>query len=76
MLPPGHHTLIRQKKNEQDSGRQKDERVALRIASAAAAALNSGPHMTNAEPVIIQQQVCRRWVPGEGREEGPFMGTD
>lgn len=75
MLPPGHHTLIRQQKNEPDSGRLKDERAALRIA-AAAAALNSGPHMTNAGPVIIQQQVCRRWEPGEGREEGPFMGTD
>lgn len=75
MLPLGHHTLIRQQKNEQDSGRLKDERAALRIA-ATTAALNSGPHMTNAEPVIIQQQACRRWEPGERREEGPFMGTD
>lgn len=39
-------------------------------------ALNIGARMTNAWPVIIQQQVCRRWEPGEGKEKGPFMGTD
>lgn len=34
--------------------------------------LNSGPHMTNARRVIIQQQVCLRWEPGEAPESGPL----
>lgn len=55
---PGLHTLIRQQKNEQ----LKDERPGLRIAALPPQphrhTLNSGPHMTNAQPVIIQQQVC------------------
>lgn len=69
MLPPGHHTLIRQQKNEQDSGRLKDEHAELRIA---AAALNSGPHMTNAGPVIIQQHVCRGGSREREEKKGPL----
>lgn len=69
MLVLGHRTLIRQRKNEQESGRLKDEHAGLRIAAPPRhRALNGGPHMTNAWPVIIQQQVCRRWEPGEGKE--------
>lgn len=33
MLVLGHHTLIRQQKNEQESGRLKDEHAGLRIAA-------------------------------------------
>lgn len=72
MEAPG-HTLIRQQRNEQESWRLKDERARLRFAAPPPPpphhhTLNSGPHMTNAWPVIIQQQVCRRWEPGEGKE--------
>lgn len=33
MLVLGHHTLIRQQKNEQESGRLKDEHAGLRVAA-------------------------------------------
>lgn len=71
MLVPEHHTLIRQQKNEQESGWLTDERVGLHFAAPLPPrhhTLNSRSHMTNAGPVIIQQQVCLRWEPGEAKE--------